>query len=130
VDALRAECEQVSGRYPIVANLTLRSLPKAIPSDMAIGLFRIAQEGLRNAVRHGRASKANLFLWGIHDGLQLVVEDNGVGFDPNEHKNRPSLGLASMRERSRLLGGTLFVESTPHHGATIIAWVPLTESLL
>ena len=130
VEALRAECEQVSARAPIVAKMTLRNLPTAIPSDMAIGLFRIAQEALRNAVRHGRASKANVFLWGVDDGLQLVVEDDGIGFNPNEQKNRPSLGLASMRERSRLLGGTLFVESKPHHGATIVVWVPLTESTL
>ena len=73
---------------------------------------------------------ASVFLWGVHNGLQLVVEDDGIGFDPEQRKNRPSLGLASMRERSHLLGGTFFVESKPHHGATIVAWVPLTESVL
>ena len=130
VEALRAECEQVSARAPIVAKMTLRNLPAAIPSDMAIGLFRIAQEALRNAVRHGRASKANVFLWGVDDGLQLVVEDDGVGFNPNERKKRQSLGLASMGERTRLLGGTLFIESKPLHGATIVVWVPLMESTL
>ena len=130
VEALRAECEQVSARAPIVAKMTVRNLPAAIPSDMAIGFFRIAQEALRNAVRHGRASRANVFLWGVDDGLQLVVEDDGVGFNPNERKKRPSLGLASMRERTRLLGGTLFIESKPHYGVTIVVWVPLTESAL
>ena len=130
VDALKSECEQFSAREAITAKATFRNLPPAIPSDMAIGLFRIAQESLRNAARHGRASKATVSLWGVEDGLQLVIEDNGIGFDPNLHKNRPSLGLASMRERAPCSAALFLSRADPIFGATIVAWVPLTESLL
>jgi signal transduction histidine kinase len=59
--------------------------------------------------------------------LQLAVTDNGTGFDPRQQRHRPSLGLASMRERVRLLEGELDIESAPGHGTTILAWVPLKE---
>ena len=113
VDALKAECEQFSAWESIIAKATFRNLPPAIPSDMAIGLFRIAQESLRNASRHGRASKATVSLWGVEDGLQLVVEDNGIGFDPNQQRNRPSLGLASMRERARCSAARFLWRANP-----------------
>ena len=53
------------------------------------------------------------------------MTDTGVGFDPGQQRHRPSLGLASMRERVRLLGGELDIESAPGHGTNIVAWVPL-----
>jgi signal transduction histidine kinase len=55
----------------------------------------------------------------------LAVQDDGIGFDPARGRERPSLGLASMRERIELLGGELDVESAPGQGTTIVAWVPL-----
>ena len=58
------------------------------------------------------------------NGLQLAVSDNGSGFDPERSRGRGSLGLASMRERVRLLRGQLDIESAPGHGTTVVAWVP------
>jgi signal transduction histidine kinase len=63
---------------------------------------------------------------GLRPGLRLVVRDDGVGFAPDAPGCRQSLGLASMRERVRLLGGTLEIESAPGQGTTISAWVPTT----
>jgi signal transduction histidine kinase len=63
----------------------------------------------------------------LDGGLQLAVTDTGTGFNPGQQRHRPSLGLESMRERVRLLGGELDVESAPGHGTTILAWVPLTK---
>jgi signal transduction histidine kinase len=57
-------------------------------------------------------------------GLKLAVSDNGGGFDPERSRDHASLGLASMRERVRLLHGELDIESTPGRGTTVIAWVP------
>jgi signal transduction histidine kinase len=57
-------------------------------------------------------------------GLQLAVSDNGSGFDPDRPRERASLGLASMRERVRLLQGEFDIESTPGRGTTVVAWVP------
>jgi PAS domain S-box-containing protein len=123
--ALSSECEQFSRRELMVVELKMRQLPAAIPRETAVGLFRIVQEGLRNAVRHGRASRAEVSLLGVEDGLQLVVHDNGIGFDTAQRRTTPSLGIASMRERTRLLGGEFDLESEPGRGTTIIAWAPL-----
>jgi signal transduction histidine kinase len=60
--------------------------------------------------------------------LQLAVMDKGVGFDPGQQQRRPSLGLASMRERVRLLDGELDIESAPGRGTTVLAWVPLKSN--
>jgi signal transduction histidine kinase len=60
-----------------------------------------------------------------HRGLQLAVSDNGSGFDTSSSHTRASLGLASMRERVRLLSGHLDIESTPGRGTTVVAWVPV-----
>jgi signal transduction histidine kinase len=124
-DALRSECEQISSRQSIRAELRVRDLPTAIPREVAIGLFRIAQEGLRNAIRHGRASWVEISLAGMDDGLLLVVHDNGIGFDVSRRRHTPSLGLSSMRERSRLLSGHMDIESEPGQGTTVVSWVPL-----
>jgi PAS domain S-box-containing protein len=124
-EALRSECEQVSRRQSIDAELNVRDLPPAIPREIAVGLFRIAQEGLRNAIRHGRATRVDISLAGIDGGLSLIVHDNGIGFDVSRRRNTPSLGLSSMRERARLLSGDLDLESEPGQGTTIVSWVPL-----
>ena len=60
----------------------------------------------------------------IDRGLLLAIRDDGVGFDPEEPRARGSLGLVSMRERLRLVNGTLDVESAPGQGTVIVAWVP------
>jgi signal transduction histidine kinase len=60
----------------------------------------------------------------MDDGLLLAIHDDGSGFDP-KHPKGNHLGLASMRERVRLVNGTLDVESAPGHGTTIVAWVPV-----
>ena len=66
-------------------------------------------------------------LQGLDGGLQLAVQDDGVGFDPAAVRGRRSLGHASMRERIHLAGGELDIESAPGQGTTVVAWVPLAE---
>ena len=103
-------------------------MPEQVPPDVALCLFRIAQESLRNIARHASASRAGIRLLRLNDGLQLTVRDNGLGFDPNHHRARASLGLASMRQRVALLGGKLNIESEPLGGTTISAWVPIRQA--
>jgi signal transduction histidine kinase len=101
-----------------------RDVSEALPNEISLCLFRVAQEALSNATRHGRASAVTVLLSARDSGLQLAVSDNGSGFDPAHSRERASLGLASMRERVRLLHGQLDIESTPGRGTTVIAWVP------
>ena len=84
----------------------------------------MAQEALNNVARHAEASAASVTLRQMDGGLLLAVCDDGVGFDPENPKGGRSLGLASMRERVRLVSGTLDVESAPGRGTTVVAWVP------
>jgi signal transduction histidine kinase len=124
-EAIKAECERFSRQESIPAEVKLRDLPPTLPRDAALGLFRIAQEALRNVARHAQANAVDIMLRAMDDGLQLAVRDNGVGFDPSRKREHLSLGLASMRERAGLLGGELDIESTAGHGTTVVAWVPL-----
>lgn len=125
--ALESECDRVSRQGSLRAALNLAGLPASIPREAALCLFRVAQEALRNAVRHANARTAEVSLRALDGGLQLAVHDDGVGFEPARERGRPSLGLASMRERAELLRGEFDIESAPGQGTTVVAWVPLED---
>ncbi len=129
VEALRAECDHFLRREAIQVKLKSRNVPREIPSEVALCLFRIAQESLCNVARHARARAVEVSLAGMDGALQLSVHDNGIGFNPPQAHEHASLGLASMKERVGLVEGELHVESEPGHGATVVARVPLKEHL-
>jgi PAS domain S-box-containing protein len=124
-EALRTECERIGRQGRVELSLDLDPLPAVVGKDAALCLFRVAQEALNNVTRHAGARAANLALRRMEDGLLLAVRDDGVGFDQGSPKQGRSLGLASMRERLRLVNGTLEIDSAPGRGTAIIAWVPV-----
>lgn len=124
-EALRTEADRFRRRENLRVELSLAGIPDQVPDPAALGLFRIAQEALRNVSRHAGASRVQLSLRGLDDGLQLAVSDDGRGFDPAVAGAGRTLGLASMRERIHLLGGELEIESQPGQGTTVLAWAPL-----
>jgi signal transduction histidine kinase len=126
-EALKAECERFSRQESISAEVTLRDVPDDIIPETALCLYRVAQEALRNVARHARASRVDISVRPLNSGLQLVVHDDGIGFDPARQRTRRSLGLASMRERVILVNGELDVESAPGQGTTILVTVPLNK---
>ena len=101
---------------------------ESIPAPVATCLYRVAQESLRNAHRHSEAREAGMTLSAEGGGICLRVEDAGVGFDTSSRASRAGLGLTSLAERLRLVGGRLSVRSAPGQGTRISAWVPI-ESL-
>ncbi len=111
-------------REVISCRVDAAGVPVGISRDVALCLFRVAQEALNNVVRHAKASSVDVELASKGSGLQLRIRDNGRGFDPANGHEHPSLGLASMRERVRLLHGKLDVDSRPGGGTTVLAWVP------
>lgn len=123
--ALKAETERFTRQEGLPVGLRLREVPDDIPHDVALCLFRVAQEALRNAARHARAGRVEVEVRPLDGGLQLAVFDDGCGFHPSLERDRPSLGLASMRERVGLLGGEVEIDSAPGSGTTVLAWVPL-----
>jgi signal transduction histidine kinase len=128
VEALKIECDRVAQQGPLRVNFDSRGVPRRLPADPALCLFRVAQEALRNAERHAQANRVEVSVVGKDGGLALAVRDNGVGFDAARKDERASLGLASMRERVRLLGGRLDIESGRGNGTAVLAWVPLAEA--
>ncbi len=100
-----------------------------VPGPLKISLFRILQEAVNNIVKHAEATLIRVSLKRDGDLLRMTIEDNGKGFDPAERAIRPTpegggLGLRGMKERARLSGGTLTVESAPGEGARINIWWP------
>jgi PAS domain S-box-containing protein len=123
-EALRAECERRERHGGIAVALDLEPMSAAVGKDATLCLYRVAQEALNNIARHAHARAAGVMLRQMDGGLLLAVKDDGIGFDPEESGARASLGLVSMRERLRLVNGTLDIESAPGRGTSIVAWVP------
>jgi len=101
-------------------------LPALLP-EAESGIYRIAQEGINNMLRHSSCRRGEVGLSLREGSLELVIRDDGVGFDPDEVASGAAgaLGLAGMRERAEYLGGELKVESSPGRGATVRLSVPL-----
>jgi len=125
IEALEAECARVARSGALRVDVDASGgVPGALTAEASLCLFRVAQEALSNAARHARASAVTVLLAPSGKGVQLAVSDNGSGFDPDRPRDHASLGLASMRERVRLLRGQFAIESTPGRGTTVVAWIP------
>jgi signal transduction histidine kinase len=99
--------------------------------EIESNLYRIAQEALNNVAKHARATGVDVLLERREDHAVLIVEDDGVGFDPAKQLAKAGdmvMGIAGMRERAALLGGTVEIESAPDKGATVFARVPVQFS--
>lgn len=123
-EALRVECERAARRGALEVAFRSDDSGGALRGERALCLFRIAQEALRNALRHARARRIEVALRGAQGGTELSVADDGCGFDPQRERERASLGLASMHERVALQGGRLAIHSRAGQGTRITAWVP------
>jgi PAS domain S-box-containing protein len=125
--ALIGLCQELSSKFEVQIEFIEREVPKEIPKDVALCIFRIAQEALGNVLKHSGAQQARVELAETNNGIRLRIIDAGVGFDPERNRDA-GLGLMSMRERLRLVGGKLSVQSSPMRGAEILAEVPLRVS--
>jgi signal transduction histidine kinase len=129
VDALDSLCEEFAEQNSLELNFVHERVPQSIPHDTALCLFRIVQEALRNVKKHSHASGVELRLSKREDGLHLSIVDNGIGFNISDSAKRVGLGLRSMQERLRLIGGHLQMHSGGGEGTKIEAWVPLHDSV-
>jgi signal transduction histidine kinase len=127
VEALKAECERFSELESIPVDVKIENNFTDPPPQVALCLFRIAQEALQNSGRHAQASQVEVSLQRSDSGFGVCIRDNGVGFDPKNPRERASLGLASMQQRIYQLGGELDIDSEPGHGTMVLAWVPAKE---
>ncbi len=106
---------------------------RRLSSEHEQALYRIAQESMNNIVKHAQANHVWVKLQIDEQKATLIVQDNGVGFDPSgqaaeKNREQKSLGMTSMRERAELAGGTLEIQSQPNQGSTITATLPLVTA--
>ena len=88
-------------------------------------MYRVLQEALQNVVKHGAPPRAHVLLTGEMDAVNLTVTDSGPGFDLHEAMRGPGLGLTSMKERLKVVGGQLSIQSQRGQGTTLHAVAPL-----
>jgi PAS domain S-box-containing protein len=99
-----------------------------LPPEVEGTMYRVVQEALNNVLKHARAAHVDIALERHADHVSLIIEDDGVGFDPSNAPNGThGLGLVGMRERAALIGADLQVESTAGRGTTVFIRVPLAE---
>jgi PAS domain S-box-containing protein len=125
--ALAHLCTEFNNRKGLHIRFSHGEIPTALPAASALCLYRVAQEALRNIVRHANARYATVLISAAQGGLHLSIEDDGVGFDPKTVGAKARLGLVSMQERVRLVGGSLTIHSEPGNGTRIDLRVPLLD---
>lgn len=123
IDNLRAECEKEG----LELNFTHHDVPTPLPWKVSVNLFRILQEGLSNAKKYSGVRKFDVQLNGFPGEISLSFHDSGVGFDAEKAKWKGGLGLVSMEERVKLLGGTVSITSGPTSGTTVSVRIPIRE---
>ncbi len=127
--ALRWLAEDASDRLGVAIRVRVRLRDdERMSSTSESALFRIAQEAVTNAVRHGHAKVVRLALRRLDKAVTLTVADDGCGFATSASTSYSGLGLEGMRERARLAQGTLTIRSAPGRGCTVRALVPLQST--
>jgi signal transduction histidine kinase len=119
VVALRQLAEQFEERYCIPTRFSSRSVPEKVKAEIAVPLYRITQEALRNVTKHAGPARVNVALVGAPSTIELSVRDNGKGFDPACLPRSSGLGLVSMVERVAALHGQVKIDSRPGEGTRI-----------
>jgi len=123
--ALRAHCSEIAKRHNVVVEFTTEGDLGGWHPDIADCLFRIAQESLRNGIAHAGAQRFSVSLAGAGDDVVLTVVDNGRGFDLEAvRRSGKGLGLVSMEERARVIGGEVEIVTRPQQGTTIRVRAP------
>jgi signal transduction histidine kinase len=125
VPSVNAFCKEFSAQQGIEIDFTHDQIPRKMNPEVALCVFRIVQESLRNVKKHSGASKAQVSMQVVDGAIHLLVSDQGVGFNPQGIKGREGLGTRSMAERAHLLGGRLEIRSKVGKGTIIAVRVPL-----
>lgn len=129
VVALQSFIEDFSKWENISVTFEPREVPLSLPPEIALCVYRVIQECLRNVAKHAQASQVSVKVIGLEAALQLIVKDNGKGFTPESVRwGTRGLGLIGMKERIRVLHGTFDVEASTGKGTTLTAWIPLAST--
>jgi two-component system CheB/CheR fusion protein len=128
--AMRSLCEDFTRQEKLRIDYRQRGMEGTIPSEIALCIYRVTQEALRNVARHSGADRAAVRLIGGNKRILLSVSDAGAGFDVDSASGKKGLGIFSMEERARLVGGTLTIRSKLGEGTNIAIEVPLPKAVV
>jgi PAS domain S-box-containing protein len=124
VPAVQGLCREFSDQMSLNVRFVHHDVPEGMTRDVSTCIFRIVQEALRNVAKHGGTTEATVELSGDAEHVELSVCDSGVGFDVDAVGRQSGLGLISMRERLRPIGGTLKIVAAPSLGTRIHVKAP------
>jgi PAS domain S-box-containing protein len=127
INAVNSYCAKFQSlNHGIEVERGIRAQEKDIPKGLKIVIYRILQEALNNVSKHSRAKTVKVSLWRREDGIELGIEDDGAGFDVEDHQPQGlghGIGLSSMRERAHLSGGSISIQSRKGIGTTVlVSW--------
>jgi PAS domain S-box-containing protein len=125
--ALRGECAFFVQRRGLRVQFMAEDVPRFLPGDVALCLFRVAQESLGNVAKHAGAREVSVRLARNKAGLGLFIKDNGGGFDVAQARGKGGLGLISMEERVRIVNGEFKIRSEAGLGTNVEVHLPLPE---
>ena len=125
--AIRGFCREFGEQQKVEIDCKIHDLPVPLSPDISLCLFRVLQEALHNSTKHSGVRYFEVELWGTPGEIHLTVSDSGAGFDIEAARASRGLGLISMEERLRLVGGGLSINSQPKRGTTIHARVRLNS---
>jgi len=125
VTTLKAECVSFSRQQAIAVKFSAKGVPKSLSKNIALSLYRVAQEALLNVKKHARAKNVHIGLSADRSTITLTVRDDGRGFDMERARRKDGLGFISMEERVRLVGGELQITSRPGEYTLVEAHAPL-----
>ena len=126
VPAAKSFCRELSEQHQAEIDFRDMAMPRSVPKEVSLCLFRVLQEALQNAMKYSGVRHIKVELRGTEGEIQLTVSDLGIGFDPQDAIHRRGLGLISMRERMQLVSGEISIKSQPGAGTTIHARVPFS----
>jgi signal transduction histidine kinase len=124
VAALQSYIAEVTRRDGLEIKFRHQDVPAGLTRESAITLFRIVQEAIRNVVKHSGANRATVTVLGLGSKIRVCIRENGNGFDFNDRRGK-GLGIISMEERARLLGGTLAIKTSPGSGTVVDVEIPV-----
>ena len=129
--ALRQYLRSAGANFDLTVRFKARGFGgDRLPAPVETALYRVVQEAMTNVVRHAHATRIDVLAERDGERVLVMVEDDGIGFDPEEVRGQEHLGLLGLRERAETLGGTLTLESAPGTGTTVVVEVPIVDSHL
>ena len=125
--ALASYCREFARTHGLPVTFQAEGDLESVPADVGLCLYRVVQEALGNVAKHAAASEAHVTVERAGADVVLVIADDGHGFDLAEARSRRGLGLLSLDERVRLVGGCLTIDTKPQRGTDLRIVVPMIE---